>query len=129
MVRFFAVGYHAVDSGFCGVTTRFDEVARASGMRPRHALVRVGLPSLRPALLGAAMLLTVDILKELPLTMILRPFNLETLATRVFRLAGNEMIAEAALPALLIVAIGLVPVILMQRLTSARLDACAERGN
>ena len=129
VVRFFAVGYHAVDSGFCGVTTRFDEVARASGMRPRHALVRVGLPSLRPALIGAAMLLAVDILKELPLTMILRPFNLETLATRVFRLAGNEMIAEAALPALLIVAIGLVPVILLQRLTTARLDACAGRGN
>ena len=129
VVRFFAVGYHAVDSGFCGVTTRFDEVARASGMRPRHALVRVGLPSLRPALIGAAMLLAVDILKELPLTMILRPFNLETLATRVFRLAGNEMIAEAALPALLIVAIGLVPVILLQRLTTARLDACAGRAN
>ena len=129
VVRFFAVGYHAVDSGFCGVTTRFDEVARASGMRPRHALVRVGLPSLRPALIGAAMLLIVDILKELPLTMILRPFNLETLATRVFRLAGNEMIAEAALPALMIVAIGLVPVILLQRLTAARLDACAGRGN
>ena len=129
VVRFFAVGYHAVDSGFCGVTTRFDEVARASGMRPRHALVRVGLPSLRPALLGAALLLVVDILKELPLTMILRPFNLETLATRVFRLAGNEMIAEAALPALLIVAIGLVPVILLQRLTTARLDACAGRRN
>ena len=129
VVRFFAVGYHAVDSGFCGVTTRFDEVARASGMRPRHALLRVGLPSLRPALIGAAMLLIVDILKELPLTMILRPFNLETLATRVFRLAGNEMIAEAALPALLIVAIGLVPVILMQRLTTARLDACAELGD
>ena len=129
VVRFFAVGYHAVDSGFCGITTRFDEVARASGMRPRHALVRVGLPSLRPALIGAAMLLVVDILKELPLTMILRPFNLETLATRVFRLAGNEMITEAALPALLIVAIGLVPVILLQRLTTARLDACAVRGN
>ena len=56
VVRFFAVGYHAVDSGFCGVTTRFDEVARASGMRPRQALVRVGIPSLRPALIGAAML-------------------------------------------------------------------------
>ena len=125
VVRFFAVGYHAVDSGFCGVTTRFDEVARVAGMRPRQALVRVGIPSLRPALIGAAMLLIVDILKELPLTMILRPFNLETLATRVFRLAGNEMIAEAAIPALLIVAIGLVPVIFLQRLTAAHQDAGA----
>ena len=125
VVRFFAVGYHAVDSGFCGVTTRFDEVARVAGMRPRQALVRVGIPSLRPALIGAAMLLIVDILKELPLTMILRPFNLETLATRVFRLAGNEMIAEAAIPALLIVAIGLVPVIFLQRLTAAHQDARA----
>ena len=129
VVRFFAVGYHAVDSGFCGVTTRFDEVARAAGMRPRHALLRVGIPSLRPALIAAAMLLIVDILKELPLTMILRPFNLETLATRVFRMADNEMIAEAAIPALMIVAIGVVPVILLQRLTTGRLDACAERRN
>ena len=126
VVRYFAVGYHAIDSGFHGVTTRFDEVARAAGMRPRHALLRVGIPSLRPALIGAAMLLIVDILKELPLTMILRPFNLETLATRVFRLAGNEMVVEAAIPALLIVAIGVVPVILLQRLTNARLDSRAQ---
>ena len=75
------------------------------------------------------MLLIVDILKEVPLTMILRPFNLETLATRVFRMADNEMIAEAAIPALMIVAIGVVPVILLQRLTTGRLDACAERRN
>ena len=123
VVRFFAVGYHTVDSGFCGVTTRFDEVARVAGLRPRQALLRVGIPSLRPALLAAAMLLIVDMLKELPLTMILRPFNLETLATRVFRMAGNEMIAEAAIPALLIVAIGVAPVILLQRLITARQDA------
>ena len=125
VVRFFAVGYHAIDSGFCGVATRFDEVARVAGMAPRQALLRVGLPSLRPALIGAGVLLVVDILKELPLTMILRPFNLETLATRVFRLAGNEMIAEAAIPALLIVAIGVVPVILLQRVATARLQASA----
>ena len=122
VVRFFAVGYHNVDSGFAGVARRFDEVARSGGLRPRQALVRVGIPSLRPALTAAAVLLTVDVLKELPLTMILRPFNLETLATRVFRLAGNEMLAEAALPALLIVAVGAAPVILLQRLAAARQD-------
>ena len=125
VVRFFAVGYHNVDSGFCGVAARFDEVARSAGLRPRQALVRVGVPSLRPALTVAAVLLIVDVLKELPLTMILRPFNLETLATRVFRLAGNEMIAEAAIPSLLIVAIGVAPVILLQRLVTARQDSGA----
>lgn len=123
VVRFFAVGYHNVDSGFAGVATRFDEVARVAGLRPRQALVRVGIPSLRPALTVAALLLIVDVLKELPLTMILRPFNLETLATRVFRLAGTEMIAESAIPSLLIVAIGVAPVILLQRLAAARQDA------
>ena len=120
VVRFFAVGYHMVDSGFCGMTTRFDEVARACGMRPRQALLRVGLPNLRPALIGAAVLLVVDMLKELPLTMILRPFNLETLATRVFRLASNEMVAEAAILALLMVVIGVLPVILLERLSTMR---------
>ncbi|MDE0449843.1 MAG: iron ABC transporter permease [Spirochaetaceae bacterium] len=123
VVRFFGVGYHAIDSGFCGVTRRFDEVARCSGMRPRHALLHVALPSLRPALIGAAVLLVVDMLKELPLTMILRPFNLETLATRVFRMAGNEMMQEAAVPALLIVAIGMIPVFVLQRLASAHVKA------
>ena len=125
VVRFFGVGYHAIDSGFCGVTSRFDEVARGSGMRPRHALLHVALPGLRPALIGAVVLLMVDILKELPLTMILRPFNLETLATRVFRMAGNEMMHEAAVPALLIVALGMIPVFVLQRLASAHLKARA----
>jgi iron(III) transport system permease protein len=125
VVRFFGVGYHAIDSGFCGVTSRFDEVARSSGMRPRHALVHVALPGLRPALVGAVVLLMVDMLKELPLTMILRPFNLETLATRVFRMAGNEMMHEAAIPALLIVAIGMIPVFVLQRVASAHVKARA----
>ena len=125
VVRFFGVGYHAIDSGFCGVTSRFDEVARSSGMRPRHALLYVALPGLRPALIGAAVLLIVDMLKELPLTMILRPFNLETLATRVFRMAGNEMMHEAAVPALLIVAIGMIPVFVLQRVASAHMKARA----
>ena len=125
VVRFFGVGYHAIDSGLCGITRRFDEVARCSGMRPRHALLHVALPGLRPALIGAVVLLMVDMLKELPLTMILRPFNLETLATRVFRLAGNEMMHEAAVPALLIVAIGMIPVFVLQRLASAHVKARA----
>ena len=123
VVRFFAVGYHAIDSGFSGVASRFDEVARSSGMRPRHALLRVTLPNLRPALVGALVLLVVDVLKELPLTMILRPFNVETLATRVFRMAGNEMMQEAAVPALLIVLVGMIPVFVLQRLAAAHAQA------
>ena len=123
VVRFFGVGYHAIESGFCAVRTRFDEVARCSGMRPRQALLHAALPGLRPALICAVVLLMVDMLKELPLTMILRPFNLETLATRVFRMAGNEMMHEAAVPALLIVAIGIIPVFVLQRLASAHVKA------
>ena len=123
VVRFFAVGYHAIDSGLCGVTSRIDEVARCAGMRPRQALLHAALPNLRPALIVAMVLLVVDMLKELPLTMILRPFNVETLATRVFRMASNEMMQEAALPALLIVATGMIPVFVLQRLASAHLRA------
>lgn len=125
VVRFFSVGYHAIDSGFSGVTSRFDEVARSSGMRPRQALLHVALPSLRPALVAAAVLLVVDMLKELPLTMILRPFNVETLATRVFRMAENEMLGAAAVPALLIVAVGIVPVFILQRFAASHVTTHA----
>ena len=119
VVRFFALGYHAIDSGFSRIPARFDEVGRALGFRPGRGLLHVALPNLRPALLTASILMVVEMLKELPLTLILRPFRLETLATNVFRLAGNEQIIEAAPYALVIIAAGLGPVLILNRLLAA----------
>ncbi len=119
VVRFFAVGYHAVESGFARLPARFDEVGRALGCRPGQGLLRVALPNLRPALMTAAILMIVEMLKELPLTLILRPFRLETLATNVFRLAGNEQLVDAAPYALVIIAAGLGPVLILNRMAAA----------
>lgn len=116
VVRFFSVGYQTIDSGFSGINSRLDEVSRSCGLRPRESLIRVNLPALKPAYVSAMILLVVDIIKELPLTMILQPFGVKTLATEVFRLAGNEMIPESASLSLLIILIAVFPVIILPTL-------------
>jgi len=79
-------------------------------------LLRVDLPLLKGTLLSAALLVFVDVLKELPLTLILRPFNFDTLATRAYQLASDELVAQSAIPALLIIVVGLAPVIVLNKL-------------
>lgn len=118
-VRFFALGYHAIESGLTRIPERFDEVGRALGYSPGSSLVHVALPNLRPAVLTAAILMIVEMLKELPLTLILRPFHLETLATNVFRLAGSEQLVDAAPFALVIVAVGFGPVLILNFMVAA----------
>jgi iron(III) transport system permease protein len=76
----------------------------------------VDIPLLRGTLVSAGLLVFVDVLKELPLTLILRPFDFDTLATRAFQLAMDEQVAESALPALLVIVVGLVPVLVLSRL-------------
>ena len=71
---------------------------------------------MRPSLITAALLVFVDVLKELPATLILRPFNYETLAVRVYNLASDERLAEASLPALTIIAVGIIPIIVLSRM-------------
>jgi iron(III) transport system permease protein len=113
--RFFAVGYGAVDAGFNRIGPHMDAAARSLGAGPWSALARVHLPLLRPHLAMAAILVAVDVLKELPATMILRPFNFDTLAVEAYRYATTERLDAAALPALLIVVVGLLPVIILGR--------------
>jgi len=84
-----------------------------------HTLLHINVPLARGTLLAAGALVFVDVLKELPLTLILRPFNFETLATKTFELAGEEMVAQSACGALLIVAAGIVPIIILERFISA----------
>jgi iron(III) transport system permease protein len=113
LVRFIAVSFQSIESGFQGVAEKMDESARSLGAGGFRTLLRIDLPLIRGPLLAAGLLAFVDILKELPLTLMLRPFNFDTLATRAFELAQDEMPALAAGPALLIVAIGLLPVFLI----------------
>ncbi len=124
VVRFLAVSFGAIETGLQKVTPNVAAAARTLGRGPLSAFFEVHLPLLRPALVSAALLVFVDCMKELPATLILRPFNFETLATSVFMLASLDQLEESALPALTIVAVGLLPVILLSRtLTSSDLNS------
>lgn len=118
-VRFLAVSYGQIDSGFKKISPHLDMASRTLGRNASQTLRQVHLPILKPVLLSALLLSFVDCMKELPATILLRPFNFETLATTVFEAASREAFEDAALPALAIVLVGLVPVILLAR-TSAR---------
>jgi iron(III) transport system permease protein len=115
LVRFLAVSFGAIETGLQKVTPNVAAAARTLGRGPISAFFEVHLPLLRPALVSAALLVFVDCMKELPATLILRPFDFETLATTVFMLASLDQLEESALPALTIVAVGLLPVILLAR--------------
>jgi iron(III) transport system permease protein len=115
MVRFLAVSLQTVEAGLERVKPMMDESARTLGLTPGRVLARVHLPILRGSLLTAILLVFVDVMKELPATLILRPFNFNTLAVRAYELASDERLAEAAGPAIAIVLAGIVPVILLSR--------------
>jgi iron(III) transport system permease protein len=116
MVRFLAVALNPIESGFERTCAHLDESSRSLGASPLRTLREVDLPLLRGTLLSAGLLVFVDVLKELPLTLILRPFDFDTLATRAFQLAMDEQVAQSALPALLVIAVGLVPVLVLSKL-------------
>lgn len=102
-VRFMAVGYLSVEAGFARVSPSLQAASRVLGAAPLRTLLRVELPLLRRALLAAVTLVFIDVLKELPLTLILRPFNFDTLATRAFQLASDEQVAQSAPAALMVI--------------------------
>lgn len=114
-VRFLAVSAGSVESALQKVTPSMDMASRSLGNTPGRTLVKVHLPILRGTLLTAALVVFVDCMKELPATLILRPFNFETLATYVYQFASDERLYHSALPALIIVLAGIVPIILMSR--------------
>jgi iron(III) transport system permease protein len=115
VVRFLSVSLQSVESGLARIRPALDESARTLGANGFTTLRRVHLPILRGSLLTALLLVFVDVLKELPATLILRPFNVNTLAVRTYELASDERLVDAATPALAIVLIGLLPVILLVR--------------
>lgn len=115
VVRFMTAAYNSIDSGLSQVAPQLDAVARSLGASPGRLVRELHFPLLRPAVLTAALLVFIDVLKELPATLILRPFNFETLATRAYRLASDERIAEASTASLVIVLLGLLPTLLVLR--------------
>jgi iron(III) transport system permease protein len=114
-IRFLAVSVGALEAGLARLSPNLDAAARTLGETALSALRRVHLPLLMPALGAAALLVFVDAMKELPATLLLRPFNFETLATHVYSFATLELFEQGALGALTIVAIGLVPVLLLHQ--------------
>ncbi len=123
VARFLAVAFLPAQAGLKRVCADLDASARCLGASPSRTLFRINLPLLRPTLWGAAILVFVDVLKELPLTLLLRPFNLETLATRAFNLVDQARLPEAAPACLLIILTGLIGVFALNQLLEKPTDA------
>ena len=123
LVRFLAVALQSVEAGLGKIRPSMDEAGRSLGYRPGEILRRIHIPMLRGSLLTALLLVFVDVLKELPATLVLRPFNFNTLAVRAYELAADERLADCAPAALTIVLAGLLPVILLSRSITRSRDA------
>ena len=121
LTRFLAVSLNTVEAGLEKIRPAMDEASRSAGVGGFGLLRRVHGPMMRSSLLAAALLVFVEVLKELPATLILRPFNYNTLAVRAFELANDERLAAASLPALAIVLVGIIPVMILNRLFTARI--------
>jgi len=113
LVRFLAVAASAIDAGLGRITPSMDDAARTLGAAPLGVLARVHAPMMRGSVLAAATLVFVDVLKELPATLLVRPFDFDTLAVHVYALAADERLAEASTAALAIVLVGLAPVAML----------------
>lgn len=115
VVRFLTVAFNSVSAGFAAIPSSLDDAARSLGATPAGVVRQVHLPLLRRSVGVAGLLVFVDVMRELPATLILRPFDFETLATRVYRLASDERLTEASTAALAIVLVGIIPVLLINR--------------
>ena len=119
-VRFLAVSSGSVESSLSKVTPNMDMASRSLGHSYLSTLIRVHLPIIKRGALTGMLVVFVDCLKELPATLILRPFNFETLATQVYQFASDELLEQSALSALIIVAVGILPVILLDKSISQK---------
>jgi iron(III) transport system permease protein len=115
VVRFLGPGFGSVESGMTQVPDEVTASARVLGAGPLRTMWRVHLPLARSSLLTAAVLVAVDALKELPIVLLLRPFGFDTLPVWVYNLASESRYRQAALPALSIVAVAVIPVVLLSR--------------
>ena len=126
LARFLSIALQTMEAGFTRLTPNMDAVARSLGCTPAETLRRVHLPVLSGSLLTAALLVFVDVMKELPATLVMRPFNFDTLATQTYTFAADERLGEAAVVSLAIVAVGLLPIMVLARQIGAgkRVSGC-----
>jgi len=122
VVRFLTVAFNTVSSSFAQIPPIYSDVARTLGAKPNRIAKSIHLPLMLSSIVVAGILVFVDTVRELPATLMLRPFNFETLATRVYRLASDERIAEASTASLMLVCLGLVPVLLLTRFADRQKD-------
>jgi len=128
LVRFLAVSINTVEASLGKIKPTIDDAARNLGLRPSGILVRIHAPLMWSSLLTAGLLVFVDVMKELPATLVMRPFNFDTLAVQAYNLASDERLTEASTASLAIVAIGILPVILLSRaIAKARPGGGAQR--
>lgn len=118
--RFFVVGFNPITSGYTKIPTSVDESSLLLGKGTGTLLTKVHFPLLRPAIIAALIMVFIDITKELPLTLILRPFNFETIATQAFQFATDEMVIESSAPSLIIILIAAFPVYFIHRIFTVR---------
>ncbi len=119
LVRFLAISIQSVESGLEKIRPSMDEAARSLGYKPTDILLKIHLPLMKGSVLTALLIVFVDVMKELPATLILRPFNFNTLAIRAYELASDERLADSSSAALMIVVVGLLPVILLNKSISS----------
>ncbi len=117
LVRYFAVGFGPLEAAFKSLPHNLNEAGRSLGIKPWENLIKIDLPILQKGIVAALLIVFVDVMKELPLTLILRPFNFTTLATSAFQYANDEMVDKAAPASLMIIFIGMIPIFLLNRLT------------
>ncbi|MGB0722523.1 MAG: ABC transporter permease [Gammaproteobacteria bacterium] len=115
VVRFLALSMGTMEAGLGRIKPNMDGAARTLGLSPGQVLGRIHFPLMRGSILTAVLLVFVDCMKELPMTVLLRPFNYDTLATYVHQYASDELLEESAFAALSIVAVGVLPVVLLSR--------------
>lgn len=123
IVRFLAVGYNPLEAGFQKIGIHVNEAGRMLGTNSLITLFKIDLPLLKASVITGMLLVFVDVQKELPLTLILRPFNFHTLATKAFDMATNEMIAESANAALIIIATGIIPIIFLNQILTRKANS------
>ncbi len=127
LIRFLAVALQSVEAGLAKITPSMDDAARSLGATAPQVAMAVHVPLLRKSLITAALLVFVDVMKELPATLVLRPFNFDTLAVQAYNLAMDERLAEASTASLCIVAVGLIPVILASRAITRPIQNTVQR--
>ncbi len=116
VIRFFAIGYNSIESGFDKIGTDFRDASRMLGANSLRTFFKIDVPMMKGAIISGFILVFVDILKEIPLTLILRPFNYDTLATKAFQYASDEKIMEASQASLLIVGVSTIAIFVFHKL-------------